>query len=79
MPNGGEGVAADGGPNPDSTAAGHTTPVAAQEADTQQTGTGKRKRTLVKSKRKSAAGTAGSNGAKSATGRKAKVAKQTKT
>jgi Utp13 specific WD40 associated domain len=77
MSNGVEGMAADGDPTPDGTAG--TTPAhTAQEADTQQTGTGKRKRAAAKSKRRSADGIPQSNGV-SKTGSKGKKAKQIRT
>ena len=77
LSNGVEGMAADGGPTPDGTAG--TTPAhTAQEADTQQTGTGKRKRAPAKSKRRSADGNPESNGV-SKPGRTGKKAKQTTT
>jgi Utp13 specific WD40 associated domain len=72
--NGSKGVAEDAAPHPDGTAG---TP-AAQQADIQQTGTGKRKRSLAKNKRRSVAGTPEAHAA-SATVRKGKKAKQTKT
>lgn len=75
--NGVEGTAADGKPSPNGTA-GSTPAHTAQDADKQQTGTGKRRRAPAKSKRRSAGGNLESNGT-SATGSKGKKAKQTKT